>query len=291
METLTQQVLAFQRSGHGLEEIVRAVGALVYTFPRLHRGATEDDCGEFYLHFYPRLLRTLRRFRDRGRPFEWYLNAVMRWDYRTYRLRRARHENEWLQASCPELWPEAEEGEPFAECLGAPPALQAVLELDHSGRIPRRSNRRRLLFWTLKNLYRLPFVDLPRLAELTETDVEYLEKAVLRLKEATAQQAERVRRLRERRNAVFCSLRFAQQRLRAQTDADARRALTERCAGLRRTLTRVAAEMSRGSLAPSNREVAAALGVPKGSVDTALYVLKKHVAEAMERAGPGRRLA
>jgi hypothetical protein len=70
MEGLTKKVLAFQRSRDGLGALVEELSPRVYRYPRFKLGWDEDACGEFYLYFFPRLVRLLSRFRDQGKPFE-----------------------------------------------------------------------------------------------------------------------------------------------------------------------------------------------------------------------------
>jgi hypothetical protein len=83
MAELNEQVLRFQATGQGLEELLSLLSARVYAYPRLRGSRSEDDAGEFYLLCYPRLVRTLRRFREQGKPFEWYLQSVLRWQWPT----------------------------------------------------------------------------------------------------------------------------------------------------------------------------------------------------------------
>ena len=76
----------------------------MYGYPRLRGSRCEDDAGEFYLLCYPRLLRTLRRFREQGKPFEWYLQSVLRWQYLAYVRVRRRRERQWASGSLTAFW-------------------------------------------------------------------------------------------------------------------------------------------------------------------------------------------
>ena len=95
---LAEMVLEYQRSGENLQAIVERLAWRIYRYPLQHRGHDEDDCGECYLLFYPRLLRCLARFRDQGKPFEWYLNAVLRWHWKAYCQRQRVERAGWLLA-------------------------------------------------------------------------------------------------------------------------------------------------------------------------------------------------
>src|SRR5512135_3748450 len=95
MNDLTQKVLAYQKTGHGLREIVEEIGPRVYQFPRRTMGWDEDACGDFYVFIHPRLIRLLERFRDQGRPFESYLWSVLNWQLRNFARDRSRAERGW----------------------------------------------------------------------------------------------------------------------------------------------------------------------------------------------------
>ena len=104
MGTLTERVLRFQETGQGQAELLACVAARVYGYPRVRGSRSEDDSGEFYLFFYPRLLRSLRRFRDQGKPFEWYLQSVLRWQYLIYVRVKRRRERQWNAGALPAFW-------------------------------------------------------------------------------------------------------------------------------------------------------------------------------------------
>ena len=124
--TLTRRVLAFQRTGDGLQELIEDLALRIYHFPRIRRGCGEDDCGDFYLFFFPRLIKILGRFRDQGLPFESYLHAVLGWQLRSYVRRRRQEERCWETARRPELWEEAEAGGQARE--EAAPAGEGLLQ-------------------------------------------------------------------------------------------------------------------------------------------------------------------
>ena len=79
MESFNDKVLAFQKSGKGLDELVSELAPTVYQFPRRRMRLDEDACGDFYLYFQPRLVRMLGRFQEQGRSFDTYLTACLNW--------------------------------------------------------------------------------------------------------------------------------------------------------------------------------------------------------------------
>lgn len=292
-ESFTEKVLQYQGTGEGLEELLLFLSPRIYGYPKTRNGWTEDDCGEFFLFFYPRLLRTLQRFNDQGKPFEWYFNSVMRWQYLVYGRVRRKREKQWTASIAPELWdpPKEQLSEPAkAEGKGGWPELPAaemarLFRLDPEGRAARRSDRKRLLFWAMKQARSLDEQALARLHELTGFAPAWLAGVAARLKEQLSRREARLSLLIDRRNRAFSCLRLLEQEIGSEPDPERRGRLSRSLARARRTLHLSQRRIARIPLRPSNREIAEALGLPKGTVDTSLYWLKSRLA-ASGRTAP-----
>jgi hypothetical protein len=85
--------------------------------------------------------------------------------------------------------------------------------------------------------------------------------------------------LRERRNRAFLQIYRIHQELSREHDAQRRHTLLEKLEGEKKRLAAALDEMSRVPTAPTHRDIAAALGVPKGSVDSGIYYLKNALEE------------
>jgi hypothetical protein len=263
-------VLEYQRSGENLQAIVQRLAWRIYRYPLQHRGHDEDDCGEFYLFFYPRLLRCLARFRDQGKPFEWYLNAVLRWHWKAYCQRQRAQRAGWLLAAAPQLWEQPPEGDFAADAgLGRP---------EQAGSLGGRADRRRLLLVALKNVHTLPDESLGLLSRLSGVPEAWLELTVDRLRQRLFAREVRLHALYARRNRCFAALLRDEQALRWESEPSRRAELLLRIEGLRQRLTRSQARIRRTPLCPTNRDIAALTDIPKGSVDTSIYWLRRRLA-------------
>jgi hypothetical protein len=293
-EPLKGMVLEYQRSGQGLPAILERLALRIYRYPLQHRGHDEDDYGEFYLFFHPRLLRCLLRFRDQGKPFEWYLNAVLRWHWKAYCRRRQAERAGWILAGKPELWDNEAEPDP-AEGAGAAAAshlpswreqagsLGLALDSRQSG----RADRRRLLLVALKNVHSLPDESLGPLSLLTGVPEAWLASTVDRLRQRLFARQVRLHALYARRNRIFSTLLREEQALVWETEAERRADLLLRVEALRERLRRSRGRIRRVALCPTNREIAALTRIPKGSVDTSIYWLRRRLAVHRGAARPG----
>jgi hypothetical protein len=275
MENLTSRVLEYQRSCSGLEGLVAEIAPRVLRYPKRRFGWDEDACSEFYLYFHPRLLRVLGRFRDQGKPFESYLSSVLQWQVLSFARRRKRDEQAWTMGVrlAPESGSEAVEApDPQwpATCQLAP-CLAGSRHLGASG-------RRGLLFLVLKCSRRLDLDDLAAAAEATGVAPERLAGLVERLRAGMEPVEQRLTVLRERRNRAFSEARLLETELAACPDPAAVERLRQRLAAANRRMSAAVARMARVRRNPTNREVACVLGVPKGTVDCALFWLKRRLA-------------
>jgi hypothetical protein len=284
---LNQLVVEYQQSGEGLSRILSEIAPRIYRYPLSKPGFSEDDCGEYYLFVYPRVLRTLRRFQDRGKPFEWYLNSVLCWQLKEYRSHRYRCEEGWGAAAHPGFWERA--GLPQGGNPGCPPPdpgasapeLAAWLPRVCGGRLSRAAGRR-LLFWALKDPRRLSPADLQMLAGASGVPAGALETAVQEIERALLTKEERLHRLYLRRNRSYALCLRLQRRLTRELEPERRAEALLRLERARGDLHTALARLSAVRLAASNREIARALSIPKGTVDSSLYWLRLRIAQFRE---------
>jgi len=268
MESLTNKVLLFQRTGQGLQEIVAAVSLRVYHFPRWKLGWDEDACGEFYVFFHPRLLRLLGRFRDQGKPFESYLTSVLAWQLRNFARGRGRAERSWsvalrLQAEDPDY----ERSDAPKEPVLVPAAVRQVIRSD--------ADRRNLVYLILKCSRTLDDATVTALAELARFDLCRLQDLAEQLRRDREPRDRRLETFRARRNRAFSLSRLLETELQSETDPERIAILRGRVSRSRLRMAAAMKRMSRVGLAPTNREIARVLGIPKGTVDSGLYWLKR----------------
>jgi DNA-directed RNA polymerase specialized sigma24 family protein len=97
--------------------------------------------------------------------------------------------------------------------------------------------------------------------------------------------ASRERRLetfRSRRNKAFSLIRVLETELMTESEPQRILVLQGRLARARRRMSSAMKRMARVGLSPTNREIGAVLGVPKGTVDSGLYWLKRKLASVYD---------
>lgn len=291
----SERVLAFQRTGEGRTALMEELGTYTYRYPRRKLpGLDEDSSGEFYLFCHAKLEQIVVRFRDCGKPFERYLNSVLSWQLRSFLAKRRQAENTWQTTLRSPLWddPDAAVGTPAAPANVTPfPRARAAAPPAAAPKVS-ATTRRRILYGVLKTGHRLDQRQLAAAAQATGCALPRLRSLIEQLRRGRTAAYQRLELLRSRRNSAFAQLqiwsgiahRNAAGKLRAQAAA--------RAARYRRAVEKTQSDLARVRVAPTNRAIAAALGIPKGTVDTGLYWLQRQGAADyawVDGAGAGER--
>jgi len=279
MENLTQKVLQYQKTGQGLQEIVEEIGPRVYQLPRRTMGWDEDACGDFYVFIHPRIIRLLRRFRDQGKPFESYLWAVLNWQLRNFARDRHRDERKWQVSMRVDPGALVTLEEPGADTDDLD-ALAASAGLASCLRSP--ADRRNFLFLVLKFSRQLDPDRAPALARLAGVPESHLLELAASLQDQRAGREKRQELFRGRRNKCHAAIRLLETELQAEVDPQKAAALREKLQKARRRMRMAMEHLSRVALSPTNREIGRVLGVPKGTVDSGLFWLKKKLAPLVD---------
>jgi hypothetical protein len=244
-------------------------------------GWDEDACGEFYVFVHPRILRLVERFRSQGKPFESYLWAVLNWQVRNFARERAQRERAWKvslrmdagDAGCAM----AEEGCGTADAPGCLDA-SAIPRTDLARAIRSPADRRNFLFLALKCSRQLDPARASAIAELAGVSASCLLDLVGTLRDMRTAREERLQRFTTRRNRAFAKILLLETELRNEVEAVKIEALRETLRRARQRMRSSAERMARVGMSPTNREIAAVLDIPKGTVDSGLYWLKRKLA-------------
>jgi hypothetical protein len=283
MESLNSLIAYYQNTGLGLSQIVDRLSLRIYYYPSGKPRTSEDDCGDFYLFFYPRLLRTIDRFQDRGKPFEWYFNSVLRWHYKVYCTRKRRAQTRWAAARNVLFWELPEAGLTVCTPAVSGESGYRIIPLDWFGGSRESTCRRRILFLALKNARHLDDSAINWIAGLTGIDEAHLTGMVERLRANLYKRELRLHKLYRRQNRLFTKIFLLQRDLLWEVDPQIKAGLALSLCELRMKLRLLQRKIRRVRLHPSNREIAELLRIPKGTIDTSLYWLRRQLLDIQSR--------
>jgi len=305
-------VVAYKRNGTGRESIMERVASIVYESHEAYGFDDEDAAADAFLKYRDRISRLVDRFEDRGLPFDAYLATSLRFLAKTVRRER-RRESERAQVceraaaeDFSEAWhaEETRSAEDHREGSRAPmePGLCAPLRdggaaglalrcvgarEGRPGRRPRAkggpaprsvvevARSSRIVFLAIKCAWELDDGSVARIADSAGVPRDWLASAVGQARRSLEPERARRDRLVERRNSSWCRRRLLESRLECEADPQRRDRMEASLERERRRFGRALEEL--GAIRPivPNSVVARILGVPKGTVDSGLYYLRK----------------
>jgi len=264
-DLLTQCVLDYQKGTIPLEVVRNQVMVAAFSHLGRYRRKGEDEVSEFLLMFYDRIEGLLRRFQDRGLPFRHFLLRSLRWQWNTFRGERARLRRQaYLAADLGLGMPDDEVAESAGVWEPVSP-LSAVA-------------RRRLVLLALKAAPWLEEGHLEAVSRETGIELPWLQACQHRLKDTSDRRRVRRQRLVEKRGDAFYRRLIAEDAARRETDPERREVFEKRASLYRSRLAHLNRQQRAVSTAPTHLDLAQLLGMPKGSVDSSLYHLKKEIA-------------
>lgn len=277
-DSLTEKVLTFQRSGSGLDELITIIAPMVYGFPRRERSADEDDCGNFYCFFMPKVPSLIRRFSFQGRVFEVYLASCLRWQFRSYAKQKINMNRSAVAAKDEMFWPSPYSPDESSTVAETPSQLtnwaHRALRVGKNGTISDPVMARRLLLLALKASQELDEVTISRIVNLTGVSEAWFREKICDLHSRLDERRKRRMMLRRRRDQAFFRLKLFETRLKHETNRRELSRLQKLTNQERAHLKNARHELARVPVSPTHRDIAEVLEMPKGSVDSALYYMR-----------------
>lgn len=293
METdLTRDVLAYQKSGTGYKELIDKIALLVYNHPPMRRKWSEDECGDFLCHFYPRIKRMIASFEDRGKPFEALLSVALKWQMKGYALNRTKQQKQERFLRTVALWnmPDSESTGEFVE--ESPdefsPSIKQVLKIDERGVISNSGLRNRLLFLLLLDAKYVSERHVQVISRLTGYTVYWLEEKLEKARQLLINREQKLKAYRNRQYSALFELYHIQERLLDCLDPEEREVLSGQLEHISIKVRKAEEGIRKNSRGPSHREIAEILQVPKGTVDSGLYYLRKKLSKVRTKPIPGK---
>jgi hypothetical protein len=292
--TLHELVVSYRASGEGKERIMERVAALVYSSHGKFGFDDEDDAAEALFKHRGRIVRLVDRFEDRGIPFDACLATSLRYLAKTVRRNRRLASDRELVcesailsgsaqgegAEMPYLFGFSEDEEPEGGSCAAPrPAPRRRPRARggsvRCGAMERAAYSSRLVYLAIKCAWEIDEEGVARVADSAGVEREWLASAVEQARRSLESERSRVETLVQRRNASWCRQRLLESRMGVEADPYRRRRLEASLERERARCAKAKAELGNLRTIVPNSVVARILGVPKGTVDSGLYYLRR----------------
>lgn len=226
-----------------------------------------DDYVDYLSWLYPRLNRAIDTYRESGSCFENYIKTIIHWSSKEYRSTLFK----------------SLIGEHTAWMIGATEMAVHENEPEYSGpelSIQRPFNHRQILFLLLKCYYFVSDEFLTRIAPVAGMKKEDLFTIIAKLRNLRTKRESEIRRLQERKYGLFYRCIAYEKIIKAAGDNPAHQNLIKiKLNRTRQRLEVIKRRLSKIHVHATNRQIAEVLGIPKGTVDSAISTLKYRIAQ------------
>jgi DNA-directed RNA polymerase specialized sigma24 family protein len=222
----------------------------------------QDDYSDYLCWLYPRMKRAIDSYRETGASFETYIRAIIHWSAKEYHSRLT--ENLIVEHTA---W--AIKTTEMAAYDTEPEYLNSTVK------IAPVTNPRQILFLLLKSYYFVSDDFLSRIAPAIGVQEEQLVDMITQLRKLREKRDEEIRILQERSYSKFYHCLVYERHLKNIPENSVYyiriKSRLERTRQRLETIRRRLAKIHRQA---TNRQIANILGVPKGTVDSTLFLLK-----------------
>lgn len=286
---LTHMVL----SGRGVHDkrrrLVEKISKIVYAYPKKYLNWDDDDIGDFFCSFYPKIEGIIDRFMYRGKPFEAYLASSIRWQLKTFAKKKAmqraedqavRNESKFWYNCELHAHREATEGASRSlmveeQSKEYTAGLSQALRIGSDGKIGDPAWSRRFIYLLLRNVTYIDDSMIDHAAMLCGLKPEYILGCATELRARLEEKKHRHSFLMEKRNRLHIRVLQLRTMISSETDHERLMEYRKQIRSAEIRIEKTDRELKTSALLPTHKDIASVLGVAKGSVDSGLYYLRK----------------
>jgi hypothetical protein len=225
----------------------------------------QDEFFDFLCWVYPRIGKSIERYKDNGATFDAYINSVIRLSFKEFCFRNRDSmaiEKSWWNDYAKDFYAAEDEPDYFSYSINDPITIPS-------------ESQRQILFLLLKCYFFISDDFIEKAAPMLNMEKEDLLILVNALHQIRNHQEEEFRLLRERINSQYYRCICFESRMKASTEGSSHYERMKRYLEKGRARLRsMRLHLSNMRMNASNNELANLLGIPKGTVDSSLYALK-----------------
>ncbi|GAB6089665.1 hypothetical protein [Spirochaeta dissipatitropha] len=272
MTELTRTVLDFQEKKKSLEDVFKRIAPIIYNYPRRSGRGGEDECGEFLLFFYSRMLRLLKNYSYKADScFEAYLFLSMKYQYSSFYKRRVGNMNSFGNYDIEYTVTDNTHDTVNEEISEASVNPEMIVKNFHSlcSEKIRKKNvlQKRIMVLALMNCEFISEQETQICADVIGIDLKEFQGMIDTLRQKINSRDHRRQTIRKRRNAAMINLRSIQYKLHCQYFSnDERHILEQRERYYSHLLSNCRRQLRRICVKPMHSEVSEVTGLPEGTI-------------------------
>jgi len=283
---LTKKVLHVQQYHQGYEELVSEIMLYIYQFFITKKHWTHDDAANFLLYYAPRIRNLVSRFTYTDRSFECLLFKSIHLQAISYRKKCSEHDRKQSAAS----YHYAKEYEKELRGYSETVRETAISYLDSRRPGRKRPNpaehirARRILIAALCNALVFPEKLYPTLAEAAKLPLDTIYQLFQRVRTLEKNKIEKIEKMEQKRDSCFAHIIILESILhRSMENHDRQMRLYADLIRTRQRLHELQKKLKTCRRAAAHKHVAQVLGIPKGTVDSAMFYMIRQFQDKQDK--------
>lgn len=277
-----EKVLQERNSIKGFKELVKNISIHVYAVLRNHYKMDDDERGDFFCIYYPKIPSLIKRYEYYGTPFDGYLNNSIHWSIKAYRSSKSKYrsiEKAYYTEPFFLVSPENNFTEPEKIPLSISQSARKALRLEDNDKYLSETIKQRILYIYL---IEANFVD-ERLKEgiiqITGYKKKWIDLCTEKLQTKVQKRLDRIKTIRNRRNSAFFKFHILQEKISFAENENEKNELKEEISKLREKIYKMNRTISKAPTRPTHKDIADILEIPRGSIDSGIHYIKSSFKE------------
>ncbi len=302
--SISEKVLLFQKNGSWYDDIFKELSIEAYQYPQKKNSQDEDDAGEFYLFFIPKIKKLITKYVNYGIPFEHYFRVSLAADYKAFCNIKNRKASILQFSKSPDFYVDlleyniqtsfnnySEDSKNIYNTFtqntspqnnsinnyikNIPDRIKYLFQIDEMNNIEKNSIKFRIFFLALRFANFLDKYKIELITNLTGFNREWIILKFNNILKIINQKKQQLELLRYKRNNIFCKLRLLEKKLIYENDRYLKDKLETKIMKYRSRYKRINKRISVCGIEPSYLQIAHELQIPKGTVGTGLRWIKE----------------
>ena len=278
----TDALIKYQQTGKGYENLVEQIAVHVYSILKTKYKMKDDERGDFFCAYYPKIANLIKHFEYHGTPFKIYLKVSINWNIKTFRtlkskyrsIQKAVYKEPFYLVPCKDDFTEITNSD-----LHISEFAREALQIKDKKEILSETVKKRLLYIYLIEADHLDETIRNGIIEMTGYKKKWIEKCSEKLKKKMDKRLRRVKQMEKRRNCAFFEFHLLQEKFSFTLDKEEKKMLDDQIKKLRKKITNMNRDISNAITRPTHKDLADVLQIPKGSIDSGIFYIKNSFKE------------
>ena len=272
-----ENVLKNRHTKTGFDNLVEDISLHIYSVLKNHYKMDDDERGDFFCTFYPKIPGLVKRYKNYGIPFDGYLKNSIRWNIKAYRSAESNNRSK-QKASYKEPFYLVTPEKDFTEIKKTPLHIckeaNKALRLDTKEDLLSDTVKQRILYIYLIEENYLDERLKEGIIRITGYKKKWLDSCSDKLAKRVEKRMDRIRTIKNRRNNAFFKFHLLQEKISFAENEKGKKELREEISNLRKRICKMNITISKAPSRPTHKDIADILEIPRGSIDSGIHYIK-----------------